>query len=243
MRRSRAFVVFGWFAHGPGRRDGQRAVPGGRAEDHDAGAVGPRDAHRTAARRFCRCSAKRDVPVFGSFIKPGGSARRARPAKPPARPTWSRWRATTAPTSSSVPALARPGDQAAVRRVRKPATIGPQCSMKTRAQAVLHRPLRVAEQGRASCPQYMASWYEAKTTCEGIGKRLCSDTEWTLACEGPEHQPYPYGDGYARDGERLQHRQAVHLAAPREGLRPADQRRGARPPRPARAVRLAQPRA
>ncbi len=48
-------------------------------------------------------------------------------------------------------------------------------------------------------PTYMASWYEAKATCEGVGKRLCSDTEWTLACEGPEHQPYPYGDGYERD--------------------------------------------
>jgi hypothetical protein len=48
-------------------------------------------------------------------------------------------------------------------------------------------------------PRYMASWVEAKATCESIGKRLCSDTEWTLACEGPERQPYPYGAGYARD--------------------------------------------
>jgi len=48
-------------------------------------------------------------------------------------------------------------------------------------------------------PAYMASWYEAKSSCESIGKRLCTDTEWTLACEGPERQPYPYGDGYERD--------------------------------------------
>lgn len=48
-------------------------------------------------------------------------------------------------------------------------------------------------------PIYMASWTEAKASCESIGKRLCSDTEWTLACEGPERQPYPYGDGYERD--------------------------------------------
>jgi len=48
-------------------------------------------------------------------------------------------------------------------------------------------------------PTYMASWTEAKASCESIGKRLCSDTEWTLACEGPERQPYPYGDGYQRD--------------------------------------------
>lgn len=51
----------------------------------------------------------------------------------------------------------------------------------------------------AILPVYMASWTEAKASCESIGKRLCSDTEWTLACEGPERQPYPYGDGYERD--------------------------------------------
>ena len=48
-------------------------------------------------------------------------------------------------------------------------------------------------------PQYMASWNDAKASCESIGKRLCSDTEWTLACEGPDRQPYPYGGGYVRD--------------------------------------------
>jgi formylglycine-generating enzyme required for sulfatase activity len=48
-------------------------------------------------------------------------------------------------------------------------------------------------------PLYMASWVEAKATCESIGKRLCKDTEWTQACEGPERQPYPYGSGYVRD--------------------------------------------
>ncbi len=48
-------------------------------------------------------------------------------------------------------------------------------------------------------PRYMASWHEAKASCEAIGKRLCSDTEWTLACEGEDRRPYPYGDGYERD--------------------------------------------
>jgi hypothetical protein len=48
-------------------------------------------------------------------------------------------------------------------------------------------------------PTYMASWQEAKASCESAGKRLCDDTEWTLACEGPQRQPYPYGDGYTRD--------------------------------------------
>jgi formylglycine-generating enzyme required for sulfatase activity len=47
----------------------------------------------------------------------------------------------------------------------------------------------------------MASWNEARASCESFGKRLCADTEWTLACEGPERQPYPYGDGYVRNDQ------------------------------------------
>ena len=46
-------------------------------------------------------------------------------------------------------------------------------------------------------PLVMKSWLEASTLCGGAGKRLCNDSEWTLACEGPERLPYPYG--LARD--------------------------------------------
>lgn len=46
-------------------------------------------------------------------------------------------------------------------------------------------------------PVVMKSWYEAKAACAGAGKRLCTDGEWTLACEGAERRPYPYG--YKRD--------------------------------------------
>ncbi len=46
-------------------------------------------------------------------------------------------------------------------------------------------------------PVVMKTWYEAKAACGGIGKRLCTDGEWTLACEGAERRPYPYG--YKRD--------------------------------------------
>lgn len=42
-------------------------------------------------------------------------------------------------------------------------------------------------------PQVMVSWYEARRACEGVGKRLCTQREWTFACEGPEMNPYPYG--------------------------------------------------
>jgi formylglycine-generating enzyme len=42
-------------------------------------------------------------------------------------------------------------------------------------------------------PVWMLDWYEAQATCESKGKRLCSSKEWTAACEGPEHTPFPYG--------------------------------------------------
>lgn len=42
-------------------------------------------------------------------------------------------------------------------------------------------------------PTIMVSWNEMKDNCEKIGKRLCSDKEWTFACEGEDMLPYPYG--------------------------------------------------
>jgi hypothetical protein len=48
-------------------------------------------------------------------------------------------------------------------------------------------------------PAVMSDWFEAKATCEAEGKRLCNSSEWTLACEGNEKLPYPYG--YKRDAE------------------------------------------
>ncbi|MEZ4258934.1 MAG: SUMF1/EgtB/PvdO family nonheme iron enzyme [Polyangiaceae bacterium] len=48
-------------------------------------------------------------------------------------------------------------------------------------------------------PIVMKTWYAAKATCEGLGKRLCTESEWTLACEGNERLPYPYG--LVRDSE------------------------------------------
>lgn len=48
-------------------------------------------------------------------------------------------------------------------------------------------------------PVVMKTWYEAKDACANIGKRLCGDSEWTVACEGQERLPYPYG--YDRNSE------------------------------------------
>jgi hypothetical protein len=48
-------------------------------------------------------------------------------------------------------------------------------------------------------PQVMTTWNQARQVCAGEGKRLCGESEWTLACEGAERLPYPYG--YARNAE------------------------------------------
>lgn len=52
---------------------------------------------------------------------------------------------------------------------------------------------------RGEKPVVMKSWYEAESACKAQGKRLCGDSEWTLACEGQERLPYPYG--YERNSE------------------------------------------
>jgi sulfatase modifying factor 1 len=48
-------------------------------------------------------------------------------------------------------------------------------------------------------PLVMTSWIEAQAACEAEGKRLCKDSEWTLACEGQERLAYPYG--HERDAQ------------------------------------------
>lgn len=49
-------------------------------------------------------------------------------------------------------------------------------------------------------PLIHVSWLEARDVCVDQGKRLCSEDEWTFACEGQEGKPYPYG--YSRDPSR-----------------------------------------
>ncbi|MGH7295369.1 MAG: formylglycine-generating enzyme family protein, partial [Polyangiaceae bacterium] len=80
----------------------------------------------------------------------------------------------------------------------EPETMGTRCGMKTQHQRFCMDRYEWPNKPGV-LPTSMASWVEAKATCEGVGKRLCGDTEWTLACEGPTHQPYPYGTGYQRD--------------------------------------------
>lgn len=42
-------------------------------------------------------------------------------------------------------------------------------------------------------PTVMKTWTEAQEMCRAAGKRLCGESEWTLACEGKQRLPYPYG--------------------------------------------------
>jgi len=46
-------------------------------------------------------------------------------------------------------------------------------------------------------PEVMNKFHQAEVKCAAIGKRLCTESEWTLACEGPKYKPFPYG--YVRD--------------------------------------------
>ena len=50
---------------------------------------------------------------------------------------------------------------------------------------------------RAALPSVGMTYWEALRSCESINKRLCTVSEATLACEGPDMKPYPYG--YERD--------------------------------------------
>ena len=47
------------------------------------------------------------------------------------------------------------------------------------------------------------SWTMAKELCQSLGKRLCFESEWEFACEGPELRPYPYG--FDRQAELCNH--------------------------------------
>jgi len=46
-------------------------------------------------------------------------------------------------------------------------------------------------------PEVMNNFYQAQVLCAARSRRMCTETEWTMACEGPSYKPYPYG--YVRD--------------------------------------------
>jgi sulfatase modifying factor 1 len=42
-------------------------------------------------------------------------------------------------------------------------------------------------------PRVIASYFEAEQACRSLGKRMCDEQEFYLACEGPEHWPFAWG--------------------------------------------------
>ncbi len=53
---------------------------------------------------------------------------------------------------------------------------------------------------KGEVPRNLTSWQEAKDLCEAAGKRLCSDVEFTFACEGEAMKPHV--TGFVRDGDK-----------------------------------------
>jgi formylglycine-generating enzyme required for sulfatase activity len=46
---------------------------------------------------------------------------------------------------------------------------------------------------RDTLPRTLVSWLEARKLCAQSGKRLCTDDEFTFACEGDAMRPYVHG--------------------------------------------------
>lgn len=46
-------------------------------------------------------------------------------------------------------------------------------------------------------PEIMNNFHQTQVKCAAVGKRLCTESEWTFACEGPNMEPFPYG--FTRD--------------------------------------------
>ncbi|AKV00906.1 Protein kinase domain protein [Labilithrix luteola] len=42
-------------------------------------------------------------------------------------------------------------------------------------------------------PLVVVTFHEAEAMCKKTSKRLCTEDEWTFACEGEDAKPYPYG--------------------------------------------------
>lgn len=49
-------------------------------------------------------------------------------------------------------------------------------------------------------PMTLVSWTDAERVCNTLGKRLCTESEFTFACEGEEMRPHAYG--FERDAKK-----------------------------------------
>lgn len=50
---------------------------------------------------------------------------------------------------------------------------------------------------RGERPEVMNRFHQAEVKCAALGRRLCTESEWTMTCEGPKLKPFPYG--FVRD--------------------------------------------
>jgi hypothetical protein len=205
MRRSRALSLFGWFLT-------LLAVATATARSNAADRMRSRSAASPVVvtspaqpPQLLPVATGREATLFGTFEKPATN-----PLDVPAAS-----RDEPRPATACPPEMVEvEGDycpylqQKCLRWLDPPTNLQcaefdktatqTQCAMKTEHKRFcMDRYEWPNELG--ALPRYMASWVEAKASCEAIGKRLCSDTEWTLACEGADRKPYPYGDGYERD--------------------------------------------
>ena len=76
-------------------------------------------------------------------------------------------------------------------------------------------------------PVNYQSFDSSRALCESLGKRLCTESEWTFACEGEEMRPYPYG--FARAAKCNQDREDLYEPNPHRQIladrrEPADAR-------------------
>jgi hypothetical protein len=199
MRRSKAVGVLGWvvtvFAV---------ATVSVHSRAADSAKTPPADAPlqpaaKTAAHlELLPLLASHEAALFGNFVQPGGPVPDVLPSDAACPPDQVEVEGEYCPlVEQKCLRFLDPATRLQCAEFDHPATAG-RCLTKTvHKRFCIDRyewPNKVG-----ALPRYMASWNEAKSSCEAIGKRLCSDTEWTLACEGPDRMPYPYGDGYVRD--------------------------------------------
>ena len=77
-------------------------------------------------------------------------------------------------------------------------------------------------------PLNYQSFQKSNATCVGLGKRLCTESEWNFACEGEEMRPYPYG--FDREPKCNQDRDDLYEVNPhRQILADRRERADARP--------------
>jgi formylglycine-generating enzyme required for sulfatase activity len=64
------------------------------------------------------------------------------------------------------------------------------------ASLILHaKQCNAAAADRWSHPVNCVSWYQAKTYCEALGRRLPTEAEWEFTARGPSDRAFPWGDG------------------------------------------------